>query len=181
MVFEHMSTMYKLTGLYSETTDVLRTELGRVRKQNGYYSAGSLGEWGLGENLELGYKRCHKGAQIVLANARHIVLVLFEIVPAGEVDAHVLSHFLPASAFVVHKLKKENELLDIDYDMYLDDAVKDVEICDNCFVDLGFGCCTDDATVLKVNFHNSCKSFITSNVESEQTLWNEMVEAERSF
>ena len=38
MMFEHMSSMYKLTGLYAETTDVLRTELGRVRKQNGYYS-----------------------------------------------------------------------------------------------------------------------------------------------
>jgi hypothetical protein len=99
--------------------------------------------------------------------------------PPGEIDAHVFSHFLPASAFVVHKLKKENELLDIDYDMYLDDAVKDVEISNHCFVDLGFGLCTN-ATILEVNFDDSCKSFITSNVESEQTLWNEMVEAKGS-
>ena len=43
MMFEHMSTMYKLTRLYSETTDVLRSELGRVRKQNGYYSLDNKG------------------------------------------------------------------------------------------------------------------------------------------
>ena len=30
---------------------------------------------------------------------------LFEIVPPGEINAHVFSHFLPASAFVVHQLK----------------------------------------------------------------------------
>ena len=42
MMFEHMSNMYKLTGL-SETTDVLRTELGRVRQSNGYYSLDNKG------------------------------------------------------------------------------------------------------------------------------------------
>ena len=73
---------------------------------------------------------------------------LFEIVPPGKVDAHVLAHFLPAPTLVVHKLKKQNELFNIGIDMYLDDPVKDVEICDNCFVDLGFRCSTD-ATVLK--------------------------------
>jgi hypothetical protein len=43
MMFEHMSNMYKLTSLYAETTDVLRTELGRVRKENGYYSLDNKG------------------------------------------------------------------------------------------------------------------------------------------
>ena len=105
---------------------------------------------------------------------------LFKIVPPGQVDAHVLAHFLPAPTFVVHKLKK-NELFNIGNDVYLDDPVKDVEICDNCFVDLGFRCSTDDATVLKVNFENSCKTFITTNVEFDQTFGDEVVEAKGSF
>jgi hypothetical protein len=36
--FQHMHTQYKLTNLYSATTDTLRTEQGRTARKSGYYS-----------------------------------------------------------------------------------------------------------------------------------------------
>ena len=36
--FQHMHTQYKLTNLYSATTDTLRTEQGRTPRKSGYYS-----------------------------------------------------------------------------------------------------------------------------------------------
>jgi hypothetical protein len=37
MKFQHMHTQYKLTKLYSATTDTLRNEQGRTPRKRGYY------------------------------------------------------------------------------------------------------------------------------------------------